>query len=112
MRGFRVEDPTDMRNTVQAALDPTGLRGSRPSWTHSSHPSAGRWLPAHTQHLITAYDNWRARPQSHGHQPATTRTPGNVTITAIGAGRPEAVSLSLSVRAQGAMVPPLVLSQG
>ncbi len=96
VRGFRVEDHTEMRNTVQAALDPTGLRG----------------LPAHTQHLIIAYDNWRARPQSHGHQPATTRTPGNVTITAIGAGRPEAVSLSLSVRAQGAMVPPLVLSQG
>ncbi len=33
VRGFRVEDPTEMRNTMQAALDPTGLRGSRPSST-------------------------------------------------------------------------------
>ncbi len=38
VRGFRVEDPTDMRNTVQAALDPTGLRGSRPSSTHLAPP--------------------------------------------------------------------------
>jgi len=33
VRGFRVEDFTEMRNTVQAALDPTGRRGSRPSST-------------------------------------------------------------------------------
>jgi len=45
VRGFRVEDPTQMRNTVHAALDPTDLRGSRPSWTHSSHPSASRCSP-------------------------------------------------------------------
>ncbi len=45
VRGFRVEDPTEMRNTVHAALDPTDLRGSRPSWTHSSHPSASRCSP-------------------------------------------------------------------
>ncbi len=45
MRGFRVEDPTQMRNTVQAALDPTGLRGVEAIVTHSSHPSASRCSP-------------------------------------------------------------------
>jgi len=94
VRGFRVEDPTEMRNTVHAALDPTDLRGSAIVDPLES-PFGESLLPAHAQHLITAYANWRTRPQSHGHHPATTRTPGDVAVTAIGAGRPEAVSLSL-----------------